>query len=735
WQHMTTYTIGLGASGTAPYDPDYLTNPDPFYLSVLGDANGNGSIDAGETTPGGWPIPDSDNDGAGDEDPATDQRTIDDLWHAAVNGHGQYFSAKDPTSLAIGMTSIVNDIIGRVSSGAGAGVAAPVITTTNNGVYTVTYKGGEWSGQVNKQTIDPNTGAVSSTPVWQARDQLNTLASSGGWDANRKIATLKSDGTKIPFRWANLSSTQQSTFGSTAGGQQQVVNWLRGDKSLEGVGAGKYRIRAHILGDIAGSEAVVVGKPTEKFNEIDNPGYSSFKSTQASRTEMVYVGANDGMLHAFDATTGAERWAYVPGILIRPGADGLAALSYQQGGTPPFNHHYYVDQTPQVQDIDFNKTFGASGAPDWRTILVGGLNKGGKGFYALDITNPSASDETDVANKILWEFTDPTTPDDMGYSFGRPLIAKTAAHGWVVIVSSGHNNVNGGGFVYVLNARTGALLHKLSTGQGTSANPSGLAKINGYQINDTDGTIQHIYGGDLFGNVWRWDVSSPSTSSWTQTLLATLTDSGGTPQPITTSPRLALDVKAAVPTRWVFVGTGKYLGIPDNTTTQTQTMYAIKDGGKTVPSNPPTPITRSNMTAITGVGSSTPITTQGWYYDLTAGERINVDPVPNQGIIAWVTTIPSTDPCSPGFSGRAYARKYATGESILVDGSGNLVASVFNQKGYLDVKFLMVNGKIRLYVVKPPDSATGIPPLDPLPTDPSAFGAGVGRVNWREILD
>ncbi|UUZ75301.1 hypothetical protein LP414_26195 [Polaromonas sp. P1(28)-13] len=300
------------------------------------------------------------------------------------------------------------------------------------------------------------------------------------------------------------------------------------------------------------SEPVLVREPIASYADT---GYSTFKSSQATRTRMLFQGANDGMLHAFVASTGAEVWAYIPNLVM----GSLNNLSQKTS----FNHKYYVDGTPVSNDVDFKQVDGATGSgTDWRTILVGGLGKGGRGYYALDISTTTASSEVDVKNKVLWEFPNSITNSaalasaklNMGYSFGKPIIVKTKAAGWVVLVTSGYNNgTNSGesggdglGHLYVINPKTGDLIKDIpTTGCATTptTNPCGLAQISAYvAASDVDNTAEYVYGGDLNGNLWRFDFTTNSTSGWAVSKFAKLEDATTTPQaqPITTAPELAL---------------------------------------------------------------------------------------------------------------------------------------------------------------------------------------------------
>ncbi len=392
-----------------------------------------------------------------------------------------------------------------------------------------------------------------------------------------------------------------------------------------------FRTRTHVLGDIVNAQPVFVKAP---FGSFTDSGYSSYKSSNTSRTPMVYVAANDGMLHAFYAGTsnidpigGEERWAFIP-TMVLPNLHVLADKNYAN------LRRYYVDGTPGVGDVY------DSVAAAWKTILVGGLNAGGKGYYALDITDPATP-------KALWEFTYSATCYDagdnttwgadcnLGYSYGNPAITKLSDGTWVVMVSSGYNNVNGAtndgqGFLYVLNAITGKIIKKIGTGTGSATTPSNLGKINNWVENGlTDNTTEQVYGVDLLGNLWRFDVNAAQTA----TLVTTVVDSSGVAQSITTKPELA--EFGSPPTTYVFVASGRYIGASDLSSTQTQTVWGIKDTGsypiaapRSSPWSTAPRLAISNTTTTTrSISCVTNCTTNGgWFADLPdTGERVNVD--------------------------------------------------------------------------------------------------------------
>ncbi len=438
-----------------------------------------------------------------------------------------------------------------------------------------------------------------------------------------------------------------------------------------------------MLGDIVTSQPVYVGPPNAPYLDGNDPGYSSFVSGNTGRAGRIYVGANDGMMHAFDDATGNESWAYVPQALYRGDNTGLGALAYQDAALPPFRHHPYVDSTPRVVDVDF-------GSQDWHTLLVSGLGKGGKSYFAIDVTKPADfTNETTAAAKVLWEFTNA----DMGFSYGKPMIAKTRAHGWVVMVASGYDNATGDGKLFVLNARTGALLKTMSTGVGTATAPSGLAHIAGYTKDYRNQLVEQVYAGDLLGNLWRFDVSDPNANNWAVEKLGVLTDASGTRQPVTTPPQMEIDVGNGVD-RWVFIGTGRLLDETDLASTQIQTMYAFRDGTATAPGPIALATTRTTtgMEAVTDNinGLTTTRPDKGWYFDLPAGQRIIVPVQAALSVVAFIGTSPQTDPCLTGQPATIYAKGFATANTVLLDDLGSLTPSIYSPQGAVGLEMIIV---------------------------------------------
>jgi type IV pilus assembly protein PilY1 len=629
-----------------------------------------------------------------------DESGIDDLWHAAINGRGRFVNAQSVDELRLGMGQILADIQNQPGSRAGAALVSPSFTATNKFIYRVAFQPG-WGGSVTKVEIDPTTGKEVKE-IWRAADQLTTQLTvvpgvkDNPWQTERRVVTINdTTNAAVPFLWANLSASQQDSLapGNAARGQL-VLKFLRGDQSHEGSRLGQFRQRVGgPIGDIVNSQAVVIGPPVPLIGTgvagipaqpiFLDAGYADYFAAQSTRPTRVYVGANDGLLHAFDDATGNESWAFVPKGIFRSDTTGLRGLVLQDGGLPPFYHHYYVDGPSRVTDVDF----GGGTKDTWHTILVGGLGKGGKSFYAIDVTNPAGMvDEASVAKKVLWEFTD----SDMGYSYGKPLLAKTRAHGWVAVLTSGYNNPSGVGKVFFVKPETGKLLATLSTGAGDATTPSGLAQVSGYVQDFRDQTLEQLYGGDLLGNFWRFDVSNADTSKWKVEKLATFVN-GGIAQPVTSPPQIEVDIRNGVD-RWVFVGTGQLLDPSDLLDTHVQTMYALRDGTRTTPSTIKAVLTRTDLVEVKDAAGLTSKPDNGWYDDLkdATGQRIVVPPEADIGIVAYVTTEPpGTDPCLTGQPARIYAREFALGNSRLPGASaGSFDESYYSATGGVGVSFV-----------------------------------------------
>ena len=657
-----------------------------------------------------------------------------------------YFAAGRPDTLVAGLTQALESIVSAIKAYTTSfSLSAVQVSSAGAASYASQYDANGWTSIVTASEITfDSAGNPTTTLKWASTDKLAAQFTGTGWDTNRRIATW--NGTAgVAFRTANLTTAQATALNTsyvTGDDSANYLNYLRGDRSNErslAAPSRPYRTRATLLGDIVNAKVTPVAPPGERFSEAVNPGYKTFKTTWASRPTMVYAAANDGMLHAFNGAltgteAGAEQFAYVPSAVFQgpsspaaPQDDGLAQL-----GNPNYLHHYYVDATPKVFDVDFSRAGGnfvTDGTSRWRSILVGGLGKGGKSYYAIDVTNPAGmTSEATVASKVLWEFTDPT----MGYSFGAPTIVKTKRYGWVVVLTSGYNNSDGLGYLYFVNPETGALLQKVSTGVASN----GLTHASAYVQDFTDYTADAIYVGDLDGQLWRFDVTAPrgtTTAYPTPTKLALLTDgtTAGRPQAITTQP--LIEIHPQTRKRYVMFGTGQLLDPSDISSTTAQTFYSIIDGNATsfAPADATMPITRANLTALTNLttGVTLPNTSKGWYLDLGADTsssvtwRMTLNPLAFNGVVSFAPLLTIGDACSPSGISRFYAIDFGTGKSALTpDGQ----AFVESNSAITDLAVVGVDGKTRWLTgnVLGEVKKQGV-------KDPG--GLGLRLLNWREV--
>ena len=723
-QHMLTFTIGLGVGGFMKYVPGYETLGSGDFYNIK--AGNTGCSWGASNAVCNWPVPPTSD--------ADNPAKIDDLWHAAVNGRGRYVSANDSTSLYDGLVSALSDLKVLVGAAAASATSSPNITTTDNAIFSSTYRTTRWDGELTAQRVDTTTGIVSTTEQWSARTLLNGRVQPA---SDTRTIHTQVGGTLTPFAWSSLDSATKAYFDnkcaqlsqcasltaaerSTVDSGQNLVNFLRGQRQHELL----YREREYVLGDVVGSRPAFVRDPRRNYGDPVSPSYFDFKTSNASRRAVVYIGGNDGMLHAFDATTGAESWAFVPRTVL-PNLHRLAETAYAT------SHRYFVDGSPTVADVVIST--------EWRTILIGGLNAGGRGYYALDITDPDSP-------RFLWEICSDASlcsnsDADIGLSFGNPVVTKRASDGrWVVLLTSGYNNVSPGdgrGYLYVLDASTGAVLNKVATGVGSTTEASGLAKISAFARNpDTDNTTQYVYGGDLLGNVWRFDLGTTLPGVLR---LATLKDSAGTAQPITVRPELGQVDSHRV----VYFGTGRYLGVsdlqdpatlsPPGNWSYAGSLYAIKDNGtawgnpRTVGSFVPKTVSTINATrrAVTG-GSVNWATESGWYVDFpSTGERVNIDLNLTLGTLVVTTNIPNTNACTAGGDSWIYQLNYRDGQKITTASEAALA-----RPGTLTVGNAIVrlpSGLLKIIST----GASGVKETRGLEVGGGATSAR--RIGWREL--
>ncbi len=674
WQHMVSFTIGFGVAGNLNFPGDYT------------------NLVAGTQA---W----------GDHE-------VDDLWHAAINSRGNYFSASNPQQLLASFSAVLGNIDSRIGSSSAVATTSSQYQTGTN-LFQAIYNPSSWSGDLLAKDV------FTLNQQWSAAGVLAQQID-GSINSPRQIVTFdpSNNGGGIPFLWSDLTPTQQSALrdgGTVAEGQARLA-YLRGDTSneIQNTGTYSFRNREKALGDIVHSDPFFLPPPGAPLffwpDDLETAAYSTFVAGRSGRQDMVLFGANDGMLHIVNANTGREILAYVPNAVF----DNLSDLT-----DPAYTHKFFVDAPVQVSDV----FFGGS----WHTVAVGGLGKGGKGIYALDITDPAAFLESNADNLVLWEFTDA----DLGYTYTKPQIFKMNNGKWVVAVGNGYNSGRdidndgdldrGYATLYLLDIETGSVIKTLETPWGIDEDPSGLGRSN--RLTDVvaldqnqDFQVDILYAGDLFGNLWKFDVSDSVPTKWeiaksgsTPTPLFQARDDSGNPQPITVAPAIQYhDTKHGY---LIYVGTGKYLEVGDLADASLQTIYGVWDREET---SGITTITRAALREQEILGANRSqftltnarITTDnkftwydgsglpkgnppkaylGWYMDLidsgqaAQGERILDDLFVSGDRLEFITLIPSTDPCQGGGESWLFAVNAITGSRFTTNTPWD-----YNQDGRYD---------------------------------------------------
>ena len=620
--------------------------------------------------------------------------TVNDpmLSDAAAYGDGEYYLANNTATLKAQLTAALNSIAAKSGSSSSAAANTGRLKAGSH-VYQARFDSTGWQGQllafgIGSDRTDLVTygkvldnGPAALGAVWDARDEIPAWSS-------RRIFTNETNGTNDgqTFRWSKFSAAEKTAYFNN---DQGMLQYLRGRE--DSVVIPRFRQRGitpgKVLGDIVHSIPYYVAKPSARYTDtLEASPYSAFVAANASRQPILYVGANDGMLHGFDAATGEEEVAFIPSKVL-PNLKKLTEDNY--------SHQFFVDGSPSVADAYINSV--------WRTVLVGGLSRGGQSVYALDITDPSQFSESNgnASGLFMWEFTD-ADDSDLGFTYSRPKVVKLKDGKWYAVFGNGFNNTvndghvstTGDAVIFLVDLADKTNYFKLSTNTGMAEDPMGINRPNGFASvtpvdSNGDVLIDAIYAGDLFGNLWKFTLDDINPAHWGMEykLFETCYPDcmSTTRQPIT-SPLAVGRAKSGVGAM-VYFGTGKYLETNDNNGAAggVQSFYAIHDRGSyTVVGTNPVISGRSALLEQTITNESlftvdvdipgTPddatddvatdfelrqtsnnyaaLGTDGWYLDLAygaaTGERIVSKPSLRGGQVIFVTNIPTSDPCSPG---------------------------------------------------------------------------------------
>lgn len=610
---------------------------------------------------------------------------------AMAGGTVNYYPATSPAALVASL----NNILIAIQNGSFTASAAAVSSTQLTG-NTVEYQASfisndvpyqDWTGELKAIQLDPTTGIPTSTVLWSAQGLLDSLASGSGWSSSRLIATWEPVAkVGIPFEWASLTTALKTLLQPSDTLGQSRLQYLRGSSALEKRNGGTFRNRSHVLGDLIDSQVTYVGPPNDVYQTTS---YLSFIASNKNRIPMLYVGGNDGMLHAFNATTGNEVFGFIPNAVFA-NLINLTSQVYNQ------SHLFFVNGSPQTKDVQFSDN-------SWHTILVSGENAGGNSVFALDVTNaPSFGAEASVASSVLWEFTD----GDMGLSFSQPQIGQIGTQNsdpmsFAVFFGNGYNSPTGKAILYALDPQTGTVLRKidLCAAVSGSCNTSLAQGLSSVALANKDGLqaqpITNVYAGDLQGNLWSIDVSNSNPANWTARVLFQARDATGAVQAITTAPVISFHPNyPRYQGLFILFGTGHLLTSNDLLDTQTQTVYGVWDKPASTTTYLRSNLQQQTLTFVSRAtsGLSADILTvtsntvnwttqQGWYADLAvSGQRIVTNPdLINGAFVATVNT-PPLSVCGSGFTSMLLELNYATGGSftsaqIDINGDGKFTTA------------------------------------------------------------
>ncbi len=539
------------------------------------------------------------------------------LQAAAAVGGGLYADVVDIANSNTAVQALSQVVLSNVISGGSIAFNSSSLQA-DTALYRTFYSSGFNTGDLQKVSLDTSTGIVDTSALWSFQTILQATAPS-----TRFMFTNITPKTTALFTSVNLStlSTQQKNDlnqGPTAidGLGASRINYIRGTP------VSNFRVRDKILGDIVSSSPIYVGNPRADLYPNDS-SYSAFVTTNTNRTPMIYIGDNSGVFHAIDANSGAEKFAYLPLNLF----SNAAGAGYHYLTDPAYQHRFYINGPYKVGDAYLNSV--------WQTILISGEGAGGKGYFALNVTNPSIFSSGNQANIFKWEFSS-NNDTDLGYTFSEPTIAKMNNGEWVVIFGNGYNSTNGIAKLFIVKLTgpststwvKGTDYFVLNTASGSISDPDGLSSPTAVDLNG-DGAIDRIYAGSIKGKMWSFDVSSNSASSWGDGQV--LIDTG---QPITAAPVITTHPTVTAtssnqPNVMVYFGTGQYLTPTDPADTATRGLYGVWDNAESSATTAQLTTQTFTTSGTTRTASHNPVdynTQRGWMIPLQNGERSIAQP-------------------------------------------------------------------------------------------------------------
>jgi type IV pilus assembly protein PilY1 len=610
-----------------------------------------------------------------------DNATTSDI---ATSTPETYFKAVDPRKLESSLRAVFDALSRTGSSTTVASNSTRIDSDTN--IFQALFDSRDWSGSLQAFPIKEDGTIDAANKAWDTNDTLkpseNISRNIYTYNGTSAVALTVSGFNSAPTALRDAFKLAAEADYTKAALRYQ---WLMG-KPIDSL-----RPRTYLLGDIINSDPAYAGANNQRYNLLPSAyGASEYEAylldpessaSKVNRTKAVFVGANDGMLHAFNVANGQELFAFIPrGVYSK-----LASLSKTD-----YQHAYTVDGPVYVGDayIDHN----ADGEKTWRTLVGGTLGAGGRGAYLLDVTD--VLNGSNNAPRVIFDIyagdSNPTLSNDLGYSTSKMLIVPTADEGWSAIFGNGTESVNGTAKLITINVEIPSTYKVIDTNTTTGSGLSGVALLpNG------DGVSTYAYAGDIKGNMWKFDLTSTNRNSWTRSFngpLIKVIDGSGNAQPITGTPTLGRNAKKmagnganAVPSVMVYFGTGSYSELNDLNSLAVQSIYAIADTNSAISltvSNRNSTLVRKSITAETStqrtvspdattvtIGqngqpietpavdwTSTSPNRRGWYLDLiysntAKGERVIAKPLLLFDRLIVNTFIPEPYQCSNGGSG------------------------------------------------------------------------------------
>ncbi len=674
WQNVTFYGIGLGIYGTLEQTPSTL-----------------GQLTSGAIS---WPTA-----------TANSPKAIDDMWHAAVNTGGSFLNAGDANSLTSAIGSMMAEMVGVETSQSGVAVSGADLSVGSR-KFIPQYTPGQWTGNVSSSNLNTSGSVISE--AWEivsvdsaAKETSDILPAAA--DRNIAVGNIAGSSPKtVDFTYSAMSSAGLTSL-MTGTVNEDLINFLRGDTSKEG-DAGPYRDRKTALGGIVNSSPVFVKNSIDLFyDQTGVPGKSSYldylKVKNTRNEGVVFVGANDGMLHAFrdgpclagapgcsatgaaiDPTlAGKEIFAYVPRAVL-PNLHVLADKNYGKSNSGTVAHRYFVDGPL----IETDAYLGSA----WANVVVGTTGAGAKSVFAIQV--PTANPLSVNGSNLLWEVSTSNTGfEQLGHVLTKVQTGVLPTGEWVAIFGNGYDSAAGSAQLFVVNLQTGALIQKIDTVSGPNNGLGGATVVT----NPTTGRIVGAYAGDLKGNLWKFDLSGTASGSGFVAFSGSPLLAVGSAQPITAAPAVIMksgSFRNQTAGYVVSVGTGKFFESSDLSSTAQQSVYGIWDstvfGATTASTTVLITAANKDLQLVKGVGSvltQIPVdwtTKRGWYINLGSststnkGERVAY-PVTNVAgnYIAVDSLSPSnvsTNVCSSSGGGTAW--------SYIIDALSGQVQSLPN---------------------------------------------------------